>query len=133
MKNLSRHFIALILLSCSVNDPTGIEEIISRGNYKIECNYQGCFGGGTQILEVNGLDHAEYTFSSGSRREKRKIAWNAKKDSLVLIFFRTGVTFNDTVGSCTTTSSYKLKSLNNVVEFDDLNCEMDDIFTALIE
>lgn len=133
LKNLFGHLIALILLGCTVNDPTGIEGIISQGSYKIECSYQGCFGGGTALLEIENFNRATYTDGSGANREKRQIAWSAEKDSLAREFFKTGVLLNDTVGLCTTTSSYKLSSSTQVIKFDDLNCEMNEKFSALLE
>ncbi|MBT1701158.1 hypothetical protein KK083_29980 [Fulvivirgaceae bacterium PWU4] len=133
MKNLSRYLILLIILSCTVNDPPGIDEIVSQGNYKIECRYQGCFGGGTALLEIENFNKATYTNDSGLQREKKQIVWNAKKDSLVREFFKVGITFNDTVGSCTTTSSYRLSHFTHVVKFDDLDCAMNEKFGALLE
>lgn len=133
MKKLSKYLILLTILSCSASHKPGIEEIVSQGNYKIECSYQGCFGGGTTLLEVKDFNKATYTEVSGSRREEKQIAWNTKKDSLVREFFKVGITFNDTIGMCTTTSSYTLSYFRDVIKFDDLNCEMNEKFSALLE
>ena len=138
MKKLFVLFIGLLIISCGTNDTKEeIEKILGQGNYKIEYNFQGCFGGGTERLEIKNNEIAIYTYlnlndSTGSFEESRQIPWDMGKQKLLKEVFETGINLGNTVGFCTTTSKYKLTNFMHSVEFEDMNCELNDKFAALL-
>jgi len=137
MKKLFVLFIGLIL-SCGTKDrKEEIQEILAQKNFKIEYKFQGCFGGGTERLEIKNNEIAIYTHvtlngSTGSYEEIRQIPWDIGKQKLLKEIFETGINLGDTGGFCTTTSNYKLTNLIQSVEFEDMNCELNDKFAALL-
>src|SRR5688572_2168566 len=90
MKKLFVLFIGLLIISCGTNDTKEeIEKILGQGNYKIEYNFQGCFGGGTERLEIKNNEIATYTYlnlndSTGSSEETREIPWDMGKQKLLM-------------------------------------------------
>ena len=137
MKKLFALFIGLIL-SCGPRDTKEeIQEILEQKNYKIEYKFQGCFGSGTERLEIKNNEIAIYTYlnlndSTGSFEKTRQIPWDVGKQKLLKEIFETGINLGDTVGFCTTTSKYKLTNYSQSVEFEDMNCELNDKFAALL-
>jgi len=137
MKKLFVLFIGLILSCGTKNTKEEIQKIIEQKNYKIEYKFQGCFGGGTERLEIKNNEIAIYTYlnlndSTGSFEETRQIPWDIGKQKLLKEIFETGINLVDTVGFCTTTSNYKLTNLIQSVEFEDMTCELNDKFSALL-
>jgi len=137
MKKLFVLFIGLVF-SCGTKDTKEeIQEILEQQNYKIEYKFQGCFGGGTERLEIKNNEIAIYTYlnlndPTGSFEETRQIPWDMEKEKLIKEIFETGINFRDTEGYCTTTAKYKLTSIIQSVEFEDMNCELMDKFQSLI-
>jgi hypothetical protein len=54
------------------------------------------------------------------------------KQKLLKEIFETGINLGDTFGFCTTTSKYKLTNFIQSVEFEDMNCKLNDKFAALL-
>jgi hypothetical protein len=137
MKKLFVLFIGLAL-SCETKDTKEeIQEILEQQNYKIECKFQGCFGGGTERVEIKDNGIAIYTYLSlndttGSFEKTRQIPWDMGKQKLLKEIFESGINLRDTVGFCTTTSKYKLTNFIHSVEFEDMNCELTDKFADLL-
>ena len=137
MKKLFVLFIGLLIISCANKDTKEeIQEILEQGNYKIECNFQGCFGGGIERLEIKNNEIAIYTYlnlndTQGSIQKTRQTPWDIGKQKLLKEIFELGINLRDTVGFCTTTSKYKLTNSIKSVEFEDMNCQLNEKFSAL--
>ena len=115
-----------------------IDHVLQDGNYKIECEFQGCFGEGTAKLEIKNSKTATYTFLDFSQEngpvEKTKIiSWTKEKDKKVKEFFETAIHLHDTSALCTTTAKYVLTSWRNSIEFEDLNCKLAEKFEELVK
>ena len=137
MKKLFVLFIALLIISCATKGTKDeIQGILEEGNYKIECIFQGCFGDGIETLEIKNNEIAIYTFlnlndTTGSFQKTRQALWDKGKQKLLKEIFELGINLRDTVGFCTTTSKYKLTNSIKSVEFEDMNCELNEKFSAL--
>lgn len=120
-----------ILVRCHVpaDSPKMVEEIVKDDTYRIEYVYQGCFGGGTESLEISakkGSRKATYTYMEGSvdgqHEQIKTIRWNAEKDKLVKDLFNKGMAVTDTIGMCTTHATFVLVSTSGSVRFKDDDC-----------
>jgi hypothetical protein len=54
--------------------------MLNGGDYTIECQFQGCFGGGTETLEIKDRKTATYTFldfsnENGPIKKEKTISW----------------------------------------------------------
>jgi len=131
--------IGISLFSCQTNDPKiKIQKILEEEEYLIECKFQGCFGSGTEKLEIKNSDGAVYTYSDSNSENSfiektRRVSWGIEKQNILREIFEIGIKIQNNVGLCTTTSQYKLTSLTQSLEFEDLNCELTEKFQALLE
>jgi hypothetical protein len=139
MRQLLLLLTTFLTLTCSNRDTIGeIDGILQSGNYKVELQYQGCFGAGTEKLEIRDNRTAIHTFFIFGQDDKevekiKTISWTPEKEKTLKEIFEAGIQFHDTIGMCTTTARYILTSRSNSVEFEDLNCEVSDKFEALLK
>lgn len=129
-----------VLVGCHVpaDSPKMVEEIVKDDTYRIEYAYQGCFGGGTETLEVStkkGSREATYVYmegrGDGEHKQRKTIAWNAEKDKLVKDLFNKGIAVTDTIGSCTTHATFALVSTSGSVRFTDKSCDFGEEYETL--
>ena len=63
MRRLILSVIVFVMIACGARGTIGkIDDILNDGNYTITWQFQGCFGGGTEKLEVTDRKTAIYTF-----------------------------------------------------------------------
>jgi hypothetical protein len=115
-----------------------IDDILQDGNYIIKREFQGCFGGGAEKLEVTDRKTATYTFldfsqQDGPKSKTRTISWTVEKEMKLKEIFEIGVSLQDSLALCTTKTKYILTSGPNSIEFEDLNCEVTEKFEDLIK
>jgi hypothetical protein len=113
-----------------------IDDILHDGNYTIKWEFQGCFGGGKEELEVTDRKKATYTFldysqKGGPERKTRPISWTLEKEVKLKEIFELGWSLQDSLALCTTTTKYVLTSRSNSIDFKDLNCEVTEKFEEL--
>jgi hypothetical protein len=132
-------FVGMLFPACRTRDTNEeIQKILEQKNYQIEVTFQGCFGAGTERLEIKNNEVAVYTYQSlsnipGSSEKTWQIPWDIEKQKILKEIFETGISFHDTVEFCTTTSEYKLTNFVQSVEFKDMTCELTDKFAALLK
>lgn len=131
---------ASVLAGCHVpaDSPKMVEKIVEDDAYRIDYAYQGCFGGGTETLQVStkkGSREATFIFmqgrGDGAHKQRKTIPWNAEKDNLVKDLFNKGIAVTDTTGLCTTHATFALVSTRGSVSFSDKNCDFGEKFETL--
>jgi hypothetical protein len=115
-----------------------IDELLRDGNYQVECEFQGCFGGGTEKLEIRNGTTAIYIFldfseEKGSVEKRKTISWTIEKEKKLRKLFEIGIHIQDTTSRCTTTAQYVLTSWPNSIAFKDLNCKVTEKFEELVK
>jgi hypothetical protein len=115
-----------------------VDDILAERNYTFKFTYEGCFGGGTETLEIRGKKIAIYTFPvySAADRIREKVdtlPWTREKEVLLRTLFRTGIQISDTLGDCTNTTNYTLAGSSKFVAFTDRACALSDILERLIK
>jgi len=135
-------FFGLLTFSCAIKTtPEKIEYILGHDTYKVEINYSGCFGTGTEILRVNKnsdssfatLSYLDYAESDGPFRKEKTIIWNEGKEDGLAKLFTIGSSLQDSISLCTSTISYKLIKFPYSVYFEDLNCEIPDSLNIIFQ
>jgi hypothetical protein len=130
---------AFVMASCGTRGTIEeIDDLLHDRDYKIECEFQGCFGGGTEKLEIRNGKTATYTFLDFSREngpieKTRTISWTKEKEKKLKELFEIGMHLQDTASMCTTTAKYVLTSWPNSIEFADLNCKLTEKFEELVK
>ena len=128
-----------VMMSCGPRGTIGeIDEILQNGNYKIVYEFQGCFGGGTEKLEIRNGKTATYSFFDFSQNDSpiettKIISWTEEKEKKLKELFEIGIHLQDTLSICTTTARYALARWPNSIEFVDLNCEVYGKFEELVK
>lgn len=127
-----------VMVSCGTRTSEEIDDLLDDGDYVIECEFQGCFGGGTEKLEIKDGKTATYTFLEFNKEnapiEKTKtISWTEEKEKKLRELFEIGTHLQDTTPMCTTTAKYALTSWPNSIEFEDRNCNVTEKFEELVK
>jgi hypothetical protein len=114
-----------------------VDHILVQDNYILEFEYQGCFGGGKETLEIKDKKVAMHTFPVFGEADdiKEKIdtlAWTREKEMTLREVFNIGVQITGPE-TCTTTTKYVLKGGAQSVAFKDGNCRVSDIVGHLLK
>jgi hypothetical protein len=139
MKRLVLLASAFVMMSCGTRGTMEeIDDLLHNGDYKIECEFQGCFGGGTEKLEIKNGKTATYTFldfskENGPTKKIKTISWTKEKESKLKELFEIGIHLQDTTSMCTTTTKYVLTSSLNSIAFEDVNCKVTEKFEELVK
>jgi hypothetical protein len=129
----------LVVVSCSTGGRVGeIDEILHGGNYRMEYEFQGCFGNGTEKLEVKDHKTAIHTFLVFSQADQlvertKTISWTKEKEKKLKEMFEIGIHLRDTISTCTTSAKYRLSGWRKSIAFEDLNCTVTGTFEELVK
>jgi hypothetical protein len=115
-----------------------VDDILAENNYTLEFEYEGCFGEGTETLEIRDKKIAIYTFLVFGEADKVKekidtIPWTKQKETMLREMFRTGIQSSDTPGTCTTTAKYVLTGGFQSVRFVDQRCRVSDALGRVLK
>jgi hypothetical protein len=114
-----------------------VDHILTEDNYILEFEYQGCFGGGKETLEIKNKKVAIHTFpvfgeAEGIKEKIDTLAWTKEKENILREVFNIGVQITGPE-TCTTTAKYVLKGGSQSVAFRDGNCRLSGAVGRLLE
>ncbi|HRG07674.1 MAG TPA: hypothetical protein PLJ08_03785 [Cyclobacteriaceae bacterium] len=130
----------LFLTSCDNDKVSSIEKIVDNGNYSFQIGYAGCFGEGTEKVDVKKrgesyqatYTYLDYSKPDGPHEKTKLIPWGREKDRQIKEIFLTGINLKDTLLHCTLLTSYRLNNFPNDVSFEDPSCTMTEKIESLL-
>lgn len=137
MKKLLVIACIISLWSCHTPKETDdAQKILNSGNITITIEYQGCFGGSTQhinIISKNGIRVLTHQITGEfieTQPYPDSILFDSKKEQILEELIQKGLSPNDST-FCTGQATYSIKTEKHKYQFVDSSCQLNKLVNIL--